>query len=67
MNADDRTALAGLATEERLRVGNLIAELNFRACRIGLNKTDWPGLTMYRFEAPLVPTGARFTPYRYAW
>ena len=55
MNDDDRTALAGLATEERLRAGDLIAELNSRACRIGLNKTDWPGLTMYRFEAPVVP------------
>jgi len=55
VNADDRTTLAGLATEERLRVGDLIAELNSRACRIGLNTTHWPGLTMYRFEAPVVP------------
>lgn len=52
MSADDRTALAGLATEERLRAGDLIAELNSRARRIGLNTTDWPGLTMSRFEAP---------------
>jgi len=55
VNADGRTALAGLATEERLRVGDLIAELNSRAGKIGLNTTDWPGLTMYRFEAPVVP------------
>jgi hypothetical protein len=55
VNPDDRTALAGLATEERLRAGDLIAELNSRARRIGLNSTDWPGLTMYRFEAPVVP------------
>ena len=55
MNADDGAALTGLATEERLRAGDLIAELNSRARRIGLNTTDWPGLTMYRFEAPVVP------------
>lgn len=55
MNADDGTALTGLATDERLRAGDLIAELNARARRIGLNTTDWPGLTMYRFEAPVVP------------
>jgi AraC-like DNA-binding protein len=55
VSVDDRTALAGLATEERLRAGDLIAELNSRARRVGLNKTDWPGLTLYRFEAPVVP------------
>lgn len=55
MNADDSTVLTGLATEERLRAGDLIAELNSRARKIGLNKTDWPGLTMYRFEAPVLP------------
>jgi AraC-like DNA-binding protein len=55
VNADDGAALTGLATEERLRAGDLIAELNSRARRIGLNTTDWPGLTMYRFEAPVVP------------
>lgn len=55
MSVDDRTALAGLATEERLRAGDLIAELSSRARRVGLNTTDWPGLTMYRFEAPVVP------------
>jgi AraC-like DNA-binding protein len=55
VSVDDRTALAGLATEERLRAGDLIAELNSRARRVGLNTTDWPGLTMYRFEAPVVP------------
>jgi AraC-like DNA-binding protein len=47
--------LTGLATEERLRAGDLVAELNARARKIGLNTTDWPGLTMYRFEAPIVP------------
>jgi AraC-like DNA-binding protein len=55
VNADDGAPLSGLATEERLRAGDLIAELNSRARRIGLNTTDWPGLTMYRFEAPVTP------------
>lgn len=55
MNADDKIPLIGLATEERLRAGDLIAELKSRTHRIGLNTTDWPGLTMYRFEAPLIP------------
>jgi hypothetical protein len=55
MNPDDGAALTGLATEERLRAGDLIAELNARASKIGLNTTNWPGLTMYRFEAPVVP------------
>lgn len=55
MNSNDRTALTGPATDERLRAGDLIAELNSRARRIGLNATDWPGLTIYRFEAPVVP------------
>ena len=55
VTADDVTALAGLATEERLRAGDLIAELNARTRKIGLNTTDWPGLSMYRFEAPVVP------------
>ncbi|MGD0065331.1 MAG: hypothetical protein ABSB76_18010 [Streptosporangiaceae bacterium] len=55
MDADGAGTLTGLATEERLRAGDLIAELNARARRIGLNTTDWPGLTMYRFEAPVIP------------
>jgi len=55
VDADDAGTLTGLATEERLRAGDLIAELNSRARRIGLNTTDWPGLTMYRFEAPVTP------------
>jgi AraC-like DNA-binding protein len=38
-----------------VRAGDLVAELNSRASRIGLNTTDWPGLTLYRFEAPVVP------------
>lgn len=52
---DDGAPLTGLPTEERLNAGDLIAELNARARRIGLNTSDWPGLTMYRFEAPVIP------------
>jgi AraC-like DNA-binding protein len=55
VNEDDAAPLAGLATEERLRAGDLIAELNARARKIGLNSTDWPGLSVYRFECPVVP------------
>jgi hypothetical protein len=52
-----------LATEERLRAGDLIAELNSRARRIGLNTTDWPGLTMYRFEARPLSLATHCGPY----
>jgi len=55
VTTDDQAALTGLATEERLRAGDLIAQLSSRAPRIGLNSTDWPGLTLYRFEAPVAP------------
>jgi AraC-like DNA-binding protein len=55
MDIDDGMPLSGLATDERLRAGDLIAELSTRATRIGLNTSDWPGLSMYRFEAPVVP------------
>jgi AraC-like DNA-binding protein len=45
-------SLTGLSTDERLRAGDLIAELRGRAEVIGPNRTTWPGLTVYRFEAP---------------
>jgi AraC-like DNA-binding protein len=44
--------LTGLSTDERLRAGDLIAELKARAAAIGPNATQWPGLTIYRYEAP---------------
>jgi AraC-like DNA-binding protein len=47
--------LAGLSTDERLRAGDLIAELRGRAAQPGPNATPWPGLTVYRFEAPAAP------------
>jgi hypothetical protein len=50
VNTDDGAPLSGLATEERLRAGDLIAELNSRARRIGLNTTDWPGLSAIGFS-----------------
>jgi len=47
--------LTGLSTDERLRSGDLIAELRVRAVKTGPNATEWPGLTVYRFEAPAAP------------
>jgi AraC-like DNA-binding protein len=52
MDQATTAALTGLSTEERLRAGDLIAELRARAPAIGPNATTWPGLTVYRFEAP---------------
>jgi AraC-like DNA-binding protein len=48
-------APAELSTDERLRAGDLIAELRGQATAIGPNLTSWPGLTVYRFEAPSGP------------
>ena len=36
--------------------GDLIAELARRAPRVGANAGVWPGLTIYRFTAPVGPT-----------
>jgi AraC-like DNA-binding protein len=47
--------LNGLATDERLRAGDLIAALRARAVSTGPNAAEWPGLTIYRFDAPAVP------------
>ena len=47
--------LTELSTEERLRAGDLIAELKDWAATTGPNATPWPGLTVYRFEAPAAP------------
>jgi AraC-like DNA-binding protein len=44
-----------LYADERLRAGDLIAELKARAVTIGPNVTQWPGLTVYRFESPVAP------------
>lgn len=37
--------------------GNLIAELAAEAPRVGANTGPWPGLTIYRFTTPVVPSG----------
>jgi AraC-like DNA-binding protein len=47
--------LTELSTDERLRAGDLIAELKGWAVATGPNATTWPGLTVYRFEAPAAP------------
>jgi AraC-like DNA-binding protein len=47
--------LTGLPTDERLRAGDLIAELKSWGANTGPNPTPWPGLTVYRFEAPAAP------------
>jgi AraC-like DNA-binding protein len=47
--------LTELSTDERLRAGDLIAELKGWATSTGPNATPWPGLTVYRFEAPAAP------------
>jgi AraC-like DNA-binding protein len=41
--------------EFRITPGDLVAELKARAPRIGTNDGLWPGLTIYRFDAPAVP------------
>jgi AraC-like DNA-binding protein len=41
--------------EFRVAPGDLVAELKARAPKIGTNDGLWPGLTIYRFDAPAVP------------
>lgn len=41
--------------EFRIAPGDLVAELRARAPKIGTNDGLWPGLTIYRFDAPAVP------------
>lgn len=41
--------------EFRITPGDLVAELRARAPKIGTNDGLWPGLTIYRFDAPAVP------------
>jgi len=36
--------------------GDLIAELAARTSKVGANTGEWPGLTIYRFAAPIGPT-----------
>lgn len=43
------------ALEFRITPGDLVAELRTRAPKIGTNDGLWPGLTIYRFDAPAVP------------
>jgi hypothetical protein len=52
MNQAADGTLAELSTEERVRAGDLIAAVKAWAPGIGPNVTGWPGLTVYRFEAP---------------
>jgi AraC-like DNA-binding protein len=52
MNQAADGTLAELSTEERVRAGDLIATVKACAPAIGPNVTSWPGLTVYRFEAP---------------
>ncbi|MEJ2889573.1 AraC family transcriptional regulator [Actinomycetospora aeridis] len=41
--------------EFRITPGDLVAELKTRTPKIGINEGLWPGLTMYRYDAPAVP------------
>lgn len=41
--------------EFRISSGDLIAELKSRALEVGLNEDSWPGLTIYRYDAPAAP------------
>ena len=41
--------------EVRITPGDLVAELKARTPKIGMNEGLWPGLTMYRYDAPAVP------------
>lgn len=47
-----------LFPEERLTVGDLIAEIAVAAPQVGPNRSVWPGLTVYRFTSPMVPQWA---------
>jgi hypothetical protein len=44
-----------LFSEERLTVGDLIAEISAAAPQVGPNPSVWSGLTLYRFTSPMVP------------
>ena len=48
-----------LFSEERLTVGDLIAEISAAAPQVGPNPSVWSGLTLYRFISPMVPQWAR--------
>lgn len=50
--------LTELSSDERLRAGDLIAELKGWAAVTGPNATPWHGLTVYRFESPAAPQWA---------
>ena len=41
--------------EFRITPGDLVAELKARAPKIGTNEGLWPGLAIYRFDAPAAP------------
>ena len=41
-----------LPDEERLRAGDLVAAVSKHALASGPNQCEWPGLTLYRFDAP---------------
>ncbi len=41
--------------EYSITPGDLVAELRARAPKIGTNDGLWPGLAIYRFDAPAVP------------
>jgi AraC-like DNA-binding protein len=41
--------------EFRITSGDLVAELKSRALQPGTNEGLWPGLTIYRFDAPVEP------------
>jgi AraC-like DNA-binding protein len=41
------------------RLDDLVADLEAGAVTVGPNGTDWPGLTLYRFTAPVVPQWAQ--------
>jgi AraC-like DNA-binding protein len=55
------TASSGLPLEERMTSSDLVAELMRRAPQLGGNCGVWPGLTIYRFTAPLEPTWEEIT------
>ncbi|SFP19832.1 AraC-type DNA-binding protein [Amycolatopsis rubida] len=44
-----------LFPEERLTVGDLIAEISAAASQVGPNRSVWQGLTVYKFTSPMVP------------
>lgn len=44
-----------LAPEERLKAGDLVAEMLAKTTDVGPNESEWPGLTAYRFTRPQPP------------